>query len=135
MKEYIKQLHHIGIPTTKMDETISFYCSLGASIIYEKVDEEEGEPIRVTLFKLCNVVIECYERRQTAKVAGAIEHIAFEVTDIEKMYRVAKEKGYRFMDDCKNEIQKTSYWPGDTRWFIIYGPNEEKIEFSQNVKP
>lgn len=135
MKEYIEQLHHIGIPTMRMDDTIAFYTSLGAQIIYEKMDEDEGKPIRVVLFRLCDVVIECYERTKTVCMPGAIEHIAFQVKDIEKMYREVKEKGYRLMDECKEEIQSTTYWPGDTKWFIIYGPNEEKIEFSQNLKP
>lgn len=134
MKEYIKGLHHVGLPTTKMDDTLRFYMDFGAYILQEKMDEDEGKPIRVVLLQFCGLIIECYERREMAGIPGAFDHLAFQVEDIEKMYELAKEKGYRFMDDCKDSIQPTSYWPGDTRWFIVYGANGEKIEFCQDLK-
>lgn len=129
MKYEILALHHIGFPTTCMDETIAFYRTFGAKILYEKMDVDGGRPIRVTLMELAGAVIECYERAATSKCVGAIDHIAFKVDNVEEMYRVCKEKGYRLMEDCAEQIGVSSYWPKHTKWFIVYGPNEEKIEF------
>ncbi len=70
-------------------------------------------------------------RRVTAGQPGAIDHIAFQVTGIEELYRKAREGGYTLMEDCAERVQPTTYWPQDIRWFIVIGPNGEKVEFSQ----
>lgn len=133
MKEYIKGLHHIGIPTQNMDETIKFYSSFGAEIIFGKEDTYEGKPIRVVLMKFIDVVLELYEREQTVGITGAIDHIAFSVRNIDEMYKIAREKKYNFMEDCMNSVQTSTYWPHSTRWFIVYGVNGEKIEFCSEI--
>lgn len=131
MKEFVKGLHHTGIPVKDMDATIEFYESLGASVYSSKKDIEGGAPIRVVIFEFGGIYIETYERKVTAGKEGAIDHLAFRVSNIDEMYRLAKEKGYHLMSDCSKEIQSTTYWPGKIRWFIIIGPNGEKIEFCE----
>ncbi|MDD3212591.1 MAG: VOC family protein [Eubacteriales bacterium] len=131
MKELIRGLHHIGLPTSCMDETIAFYQSFGATVKFQKTDVYEGKPIRVTLLQWLDVVVECYERSETAQAPGAFDHLAFQTQNIEEMYRVCKEKGYNFMEDCASQLGESSYWPTNTRWFILIGPNGEKIEFCQ----
>lgn len=131
MKKFVKGLHHAGIPVKDMDATIKFYESLGASVYFSKEDEEEGEPIRVVIFQFGGIYIETYERKETAGKEGAVDHLAFQVSNIDEIYQRAKEKGYRLLEDCSAEIQPTTYWPGRTRWFIIIGPNGEKLEFCE----
>ena len=131
MQERIRGLHHVGLPTDCMDETIAFYQSFGAKIIFEKMDEDGGRPIRVTLLDFAGLVVECYERTETPKNTGAIEHLAFRVEGVEELYRICKEKGYEMMADCAESIGISTYWPKNARWFIVYGPNREKIEFCQ----
>lgn len=128
---YITGIHHIGIPVSSMKKTKEFYLGLGASVDHEKEDYFEGNKIQVTVFKLGGVMIETYERPCVAGKEGAIDHIAFEVENIEEMYRECKEKDYIFMDECKLSTQPTSYWNGNVRWFIIIGPDGEKLEFSE----
>jgi catechol 2,3-dioxygenase-like lactoylglutathione lyase family enzyme len=36
LNEFVKGLHHVGIPTIDMDATLSFYQSFGAKTVYEK---------------------------------------------------------------------------------------------------
>ena len=129
MNEFVKGLHHVGMPTADMNATVAFYQSFGAKIVYEKKDEFEGRPIRVVLLGFGGMLIECYERPATEKCVGAIDHLAFEVEHVEEMYSLCKEKGYRLMADCAQQIGESTYWPEGARWFIVYGPNEEKIEF------
>lgn len=129
--EHIQRLHHIGMPTSKMDATVMFYQDLGAKVVFEKTDECEGQPIRVVLLDLRGTLIECYERPATAMRTGAIEHLAFAVDRVEELYAICKDKGYRLMEDCAERLGRSSYWPKGARWFIVYGPNEEKIEFCQ----
>lgn len=133
MKRYIHGLHHIGIPTIYIEKTADFYKSFGAEIVFEKMDEDNGKPIRVILVKFCNILLELYERLETAGTSGAIDHLAFEVEDIETLYEIARKQGYTFMEDCKDHVQLSSYWPNGARWFIVIGANNEKIEFCQEM--
>lgn len=50
MREHVKCLHHVGIPTRDMDATVRFYTDLGAEVYFQKLDQEAGEPIRVVIF-------------------------------------------------------------------------------------
>ena len=129
MKGYIEGLHHVGMPTTDMAATVEFYQAFGGKVVFEKEDVDEGRPIQVKLIDFCGTIIECYERSATPRYVGAVDHLAFKVHDIEEMYQVCKEKGYRFMEDCAEKLGLSTYWPSATKWFIVYGPNEEKIEF------
>ncbi len=129
MIKYLKGIHHVGLPTNNMDGTIEFYKKLGGSIVFEKMDEEAGKPIRVVHIKLADLKIEVYERDEIAGVAGAFDHIAFQVNDIEAAFEFAKNLGLKFME---NEINVSTYWPDGARWFIVYGVNGEKLEFTQS---
>ncbi len=134
LKGFVEGLHHVGIPTCDMAGTVRFYTDLGGEIIFEKDDVDEGRPIQVKLFRFHGMLIECYERATTAGVAGAVDHLAFQVHDIERMYALCKEKGYRLMEDCAEQIGYSTYWPRGAQWFIVYGPNGEKIEFCRECE-
>lgn len=126
MKEYVTGLQHVGIPTNNIDKTIIFYKELGFEVAFETVNEQAGE--RVAFLRLENVTIETYENKQAMLMAGAVDHVALNVTDIEAVYKVAKERGYCILDDG---IQFLPFWEEGVRFFTILGPNKEKIEFSQ----
>lgn len=87
MKNNIDGMHHIGIPTTDIDATIGLNSNFGADIIFEKVDSFEENPIR----EFANVVLELYERRKTAHIGGAMDHLAFNNEKIE-FYESINEK-------------------------------------------
>ncbi|NLF26979.1 MAG: hypothetical protein GX592_03700 [Clostridiales bacterium] len=123
------KLHHIGFPTTDMEATVGFYESLGGKVVFEKADVDEGRPIQVKIIDFHGALIECYERRESPMRAGAIDHLAFSVGDVDGLYKICKERGYRFMDECAGDVGNSTYWPKPLKWFIVCGPNEEKIEF------
>lgn len=63
---------------------------------------------------------------------GAINHWAFDTPDIEAAFENAKALGVDFKD---TEIQSIpSFWKHGIRYFNIYGPNGETIEFCQIVR-
>lgn len=124
MKEMLTGIQHVGIPTEHMDQTREFYKKLGFEIAFEAVNEGA----EVVFFKLGNLVMETYEVPEAAKVYGAIEHVAVNVTDIEKVYEKIKELQLNTLDD---EIHFLPFWENGVRFFTIEGPNKEKIEFSQ----
>lgn len=125
-RTFITGLQHIGIPTNNMEKTTAFYAALGFQIVLRTVNHEADE--KVTFLRMGDVTLEVYENKKAAMVQGALDHIALNVTDIEKVFQMVKEQGFTMLD---TEIQFLPFWEQGVKFFTILGPNKEKIEFSQ----
>ncbi|WP_443725751.1 VOC family protein, partial [Ruminococcus callidus] len=75
---------HIGFPTNDLQETIAFYEKLGFSVALRTYNEEAGEA--VAFLQLGNLMLEIYENHQASMQAGAWDHLAIDVKDIEAAY-------------------------------------------------
>lgn len=122
----ITGLQHIGIPTDDMEKTVAFYRILGFETALQTVNHAAGE--KVAFLRMGDITLEVYENKKAAMVPGALDHIALNVTDIEKAFQMAKEQGL-FMLDTK--IQYLPFWEKGVKFFTVLGPNKEKVEFSQ----
>jgi len=126
MKELTTGIQHIGIPTNNIEITKKFYHELGFETAYETVNEEANE--KVAFLKLHNLVIETYENKDAKMKYGAIDHIAIDVTDVEKVYEKICDMELNTLGD---EIHFLPFWENGVRFFTIEGPNKERVEFSQ----
>ena len=127
MKELLCAVHHIGLPTRDIEGTVEFYEKLGAEVIFKKTVLEEGKSVRVVHFQMANLIIEVYERSETPGISGAFDHLAFEVSNIEYVFkRVREEK----LDLLAPQISGSDYWPEGMHWLMVIGPNGEKVEFA-----
>ncbi len=126
MKELTTGIQHIGIPTNNIEITKKFYHELGFETAYETVNEEANE--KVAFLKLHNLVIETYENKDAKMKYGAIDHIAIDVTDVEKVYEKICDMELNTLGD---EIHFLPFWGNGVRFFTIEGPNKERVEFSQ----
>lgn len=122
--KHVTGLQHIGLPTNDMAKTLAFYETLGFELAYQTVNNGE----KVCFLKLANVCIETYENGQAVGTAGAIDHIALDVDDVEAAWAAVKAAGFTPLED---EIQALPFWANGVRYFNILGPNGEKVEFSQ----
>ena len=125
LKENLTGLEHVGIPTADLEKTIAFYESLGFAAILRTQIPGGG---RVAFLQLGNVMIETYESDDVAGKPGAIDHLALKARDIEAAFKAVKALGYEMVND---EIEFLPFWENGVRFFTFYGPNREKIEFSQ----
>lgn len=125
-KTYTTGVQHVGIPTNNIEETIAFYEKLGFEKVFETVNEEANE--KVAFLKHGTLVMETYENRAAVLKAGAIDHVALDVKDIEEVYQYINEQG---LNTTKDTIHFLPFWENGVRFFTIEGPNKEKIEFSQ----
>lgn len=125
-QNFITGLQHIGIPTNDMEETVEFYSTLGFQIALQTVNHAADE--KVAFLRMGDVTLEVYENKKAAMAHGALDHIALNVTDIEKVFQMAKEQGFVMLD---TEIQFLPFWEQGVKFFTILGPNKEKVEFSQ----
>lgn len=117
-------LQHIGLPTNDMAATVAFYQSLGFQIAHQT--ENNGET--VCFLQLGNVCVETYENGQAVGRAGAIDHVALDVSDIDTAWEAVQAAGHRPLE---SEIQQLPFWQRGVRFFNILGPNGEKVEFGQ----
>ena len=123
--ELAEGLQHIGIPTGDMEKTIAFYQNIGFKEELLTNHPDTGD--RVAFLKLGSLVLEIYECESLAGKDGAINHFAINVTDIESAYQLAREKQLRILEP----VQFLPFWENGVRFFIVEGPNRERVEFSQ----
>ena len=115
-------LQHIGIPTNNLNETINFYVSLGFEVAHRTANGDE----QVAFLRLGDLTIETYQNFKAAHMNGAVDHIAINVTDVDEARRIA--------DAMKLEVIEEGqlpFWENGVKYFTIFGPNREKLEFNQ----
>ena len=123
--ELVIGLQHIGLPTSDVQKTIDFYTSLGFEIAWEN---QKPAKERVAFLKKGSCVMETYYSETPAMTAGAVDHVALDVTDIEAAYEAAKALGYAAIE---GQITFLPFFANGVRYFTILGPSHEKVEFNQ----
>lgn len=125
MKKWITGIGHIGIPTSDIEKTVSFYEQLGFTTVHR--NQVPGNGAQVAFLQLGDLIIETYAEGGNG-LDGAINHFALNCTDIERAFAQAQEKGYKILS---NGIETLPFWENGVAFFIIEGPNRERIEFCQ----
>ena len=124
---YCDGIQHVGVPTDHLENTIHFYEDLGFQVILRTCVPEKNQD--VAFLQLGNLVIETYED-PVALCDGSINHIALNCLDIEKAYEAALNQKHLVLS---NGIEALDFWERGVRFFIIQGPNKERIEFCQKL--
>ena len=83
---------------------------------------------RRSQLKLGTLVIETYENKAAELRSGAIDHVAIDVKNIEKVHEMITGAG---LNTTQDEVHFLPFWENGVRFFTIEGPNKEKVEFSQ----
>lgn len=128
LNNYSDGVQHIGIPSSDVDATIWFYTSLGFEPVL--ITSNKPNDDKVAFLKLGNLIIESYGNHDTVKKAGAIDHIAIDVKNIDELYEKIKADGHRFAEPG---VQSLPFWENGIKYFIILGPDDEKIEFCEKL--
>ena len=115
-------LQHIGMPTNDIEKTIGFYEALGFEVAFRT--NNKGE--EVVFLRLGDLTIEAYQNFRAAKVNGAWDHVAINVTDVRKARRLADGLGLEVIEEGE-----LPFWDNGVRYFTVLGPNREKVEFNQ----
>lgn len=126
--KYMTGVQHIGIPTNDIDKTITFYQRLGFTIAYQTVNEKANE--RVAFLQFGNLIIETYENHAATLRSGAIDHLAIDVKEIDRLYEEIKTAGFHILNDS---VQYLPFLEKGVKFFTILGPNEEKVEFCERL--
>lgn len=126
VKHFCTGIQHIGIPTNNIEETICFYEQLGFHVALLTKNKDEA----VAFLQMYNLIIETYENKSAVMQAGAIDHIALDVKNIDALFELVKMKHFQILDE---QINSLPFWEHGVRFFTIVGPNKEKIEFCEKL--
>ena len=115
-------LQHIGVPTNDIEATLRFYTALGFEVAHRA--DNNGE--QVAFLRLGDLTIETYQNGKAVGQAGAVDHIAINVTDVDEARRIADAMKLEVIEDGQ-----LPFWTNGVKYFTILGPNREKLEFNQ----
>ena len=115
-------VQHIGVPTNDIEATVAFYTALGFEVIFRA--DNNGE--LVAFMQLGDLVIETYQNFKAVGTAGAVDHIAINVTDVDEARRIADAMHLEVIEEGA-----LPFFERGVKYFTILGPNREKLEFNQ----
>jgi fructan beta-fructosidase len=128
-------LQHIGLPVSDLDRSVGFYGRLGFRKVMAKEFDDGSGLIKVAMMEREGVVMELYQlppdqlsKDIRTRKDGHLDHIAFNVKDIDKAFEEVKRAGLVPLQD---RPVKLDFWERGCRYFSIRGPDGEKLEFNQ----
>ncbi len=130
-----KRLQHVGIPVSNITVSDAFYSRLGFKNVMQSAFVIDGETGTCVMMKNEDVIIELYQMPDQflheikIRNHGHIDHIAFDVEDIDKTFALLKEASFNILEE--QPVQLPSFWSNGCKYFNILGPDGEKLEFNQ----
>jgi catechol 2,3-dioxygenase-like lactoylglutathione lyase family enzyme len=138
LKGNFRGMQHIGIPVTNLTVSVDFYSSLGFKrILASSVPvPEENDAILVAMMEQNGVIIELYQvtRKEIQNLRkrkdGPVDHIAFDMKDVEKAFYELKNAGFTLIEEKPVFLD---FWEKGCKYFAIRGPDGEKLEFNEII--
>lgn len=130
----INHLQHIGMPITDIVISQAFYERLGFQPVMRSTFVHEGEQGKVSMMKRDEMIIELYQmpEPELSKVKqrkdGHIDHIAFDVSNIDETFELLKNEGFTILEDSPVYL---NFWEKGCKYFNVLGPDGERLEFCQ----
>lgn len=134
VKLFITDLQHIGIPVTDLKTSMVFYEKLGFIMVMESLFEFKGGHGTCIMMKFGNIMMELYQLPERdlpgikGRGDGHIDHIAFDVPDIDEAFSALKQGGYTVLEETPTFLK---FWKNGCKFFNILGPDGERLEFNQ----
>jgi catechol 2,3-dioxygenase-like lactoylglutathione lyase family enzyme len=137
MNVKINHLQHIGIPVTDLKRSEAFYEKLGFRNVMKSEFEHKGDKGLVAMMQQGSMIIEIYQMPEAELSAirsrqdGHVDHIAFDVDDIEAAFSELKNASFHILEESPVFLP---FWEKGCRYFNILGPDGERLEFNQIIK-
>lgn len=130
----LNHIQHIGIPVTDIKISEAFYERLGFKNVMATTFEYNGDKGNVAMMKLNDMIIELYQMPEAElkeirqRKNGHIDHVAFDVDDIDKTFEELKNNSFNILESKPVFL---SFWDNGCKYFNITGPDGERLEFNQ----
>lgn len=133
----LNHIQHIGIPVIDIKISEAFYERLGFINVMDSSFEYNGGKGKVAMMRLNEMVVELYQMPETElaeireRKNGHIDHIAFDVDDIDEAFEEIKKMSLNILEEAPVFL---SFWKKGCKYFNITGPDGERLEFNQIIK-
>ena len=130
----LNHIQHIGIPVTDIKMSEAFYEQLGFNNVMGTTFKYNGESGTVAMMQLNQMIIELYQMPEAElkeireRKNGHIDHIAFDVDDIDQTFNELKQASFNILEDAPVLL---AFWKNGCKYFNITGPDGERLEFNQ----
>jgi hypothetical protein len=130
----INRLQHIGVPITDIEISQACFLRGGFYNVLCSVLFNKFKKGKVSMMKLGSIIIELYQMPEPEldkirqRTSGRIDHIAFDVDDIDETFRLLKDEGFSIPE---TEPVFLNFWEKGCKYFYILGPDGERLEFCQ----
>ena len=130
----INSLQHIGLPVTDINRSVSFYEKLGFENVMTATFDYNNDKGNVVMMKLNDIIVELYQMPPKEleeirnRTNGHIDHIAFDVDNIDTTFSVLKEAGFNVIEPQPVFL---AFWQKGCKYFNMTGPDGERLEFNQ----
>lgn len=130
----INHLQHIGIPVTNVVASEAFYTQLGFEKVMQSPFQEDGQTGTCVMMKNKSIIIELYQLPEHKlqeirdRKDGHIDHITFDVDDIDVAFAALKNASYQVIESAPIFLP---FWQNGCKYFNILGPDGERLEFNQ----
>ena len=130
----INHIQHIGIPVTDLVRSEAFYQRLGFKNVMASGFDFKGGKGKMAMMQRGTMIIEIYQLPEEelheirSRSNGHIDHIAFDVPDIDKAYAELKNASFSIIEEAPVFLP---FWKNGCRYFNITGPDGERLEFNQ----
>jgi lactoylglutathione lyase len=132
----LKGLQHLGIPVTDLERSVEFYTRFGFRDVMRREIPTEDDTVKVAMMQKDSTTIEMYQltgdelQEVRTRTDGHIDHIAFNVDDIDKAFAELKAAGMETIEDAPVFL---NFWEKGCKYFAVRGPDGEKLEFNQII--
>ncbi len=127
-------LQHVGLPVTDVKVSEAFYERLGfVNVMGSGFEHKSGRGV-VTMMQNGKTILELYQMPEAGLDAirsrgdGHIDHIAFDVDDIDDAFAKLKKAEFTILEP---EPVFLPFWKDGCKYFMILGPDGERLEFNQ----
>jgi catechol 2,3-dioxygenase-like lactoylglutathione lyase family enzyme len=130
----LNHIQHIGIPVTDIKISEAFYERLGFKNVMDSSFDYNGGKGKVAMMQLNETILELYQMPENelkeirSRKNGHIDHIAFDVDDIDKTFEEIKAASFSIIEEQPVFL---AFWKNGCKYFNITGPDGERLEFNQ----
>jgi lactoylglutathione lyase len=113
-------LHHAGVHVASLERSIAFYTAVFGFHLAERLS---FGPEQLAFVAAGSARIELIADGAAGRETGVVDHVAFQVDDLDQWLQRLRARGVRLLDDAPVEVPALG-----ARILFCLGPDGERIE-------
>ena len=121
------RLHHAGVPVASLERSIAFYQTVFGLRVAERLRLGTEQ---LAFLEAGRSRVELIADGAADRATGVVDHLAFEVDDLDDSVARLRDRGVRLLDEAPIEVPALG-----ARILFCLGPDGERIELFEQRAP